>query len=403
MMNTLHSHFDRLRRDRSGNFGIMTAILLPVLIGAAGVAIDYSNNVMSQRQLQEATDSAALAVATALANGKAATSADGEKLAKDFVIGQMANYVDSDILADIEKTISVEIDTTTTSEGKSYKIAVNCNYPLATSPLMGVLGYKTMNVAAESKTASGITQEKSALSMTLVLDQSGSMLANTGTEDKTQTSCVQYDDSGKAKTDKKGNVVQISPCYIKKIDALKDAANLLLDQLDKADPSKPAKYVRTNAIGWSDKVRISSTFDWGTSRTRTNVINKLSAGNGTESAAPMQKAYDGLSGTNSTSETGIQKAAGNSKLTKYIVFMTDGNNNATTSDTNTRTTCTAAKDNGIKIYSIAFMAPDRGQKLLQDCSSGTGYYYKAESLNDLLGAFQAIGQQATASKTLLTN
>jgi hypothetical protein len=117
----------------------------------------------------------------------------------------------------------------------------------------------------------------------------------------------------------------------------------------------------------------------------------------------MQKAYDGLSGTNSTSETGIQKAAGNSKLTKYIVFMTDGNNNATTSDTNTRTTCTAAKDNGIKIYSIAFMAPDRGQKLLQDCSSGTGYYYKAESLNDLLGAFQAIGQQATASKTLLTN
>jgi hypothetical protein len=49
------------------------------------------------------------------------------------------------------------------------------------------------------------------------------------------------------------------------------------------------------------------------------------------------------------------------------------------------------------------MAPDRGQKLLQDCSSGTGYYYKAESLNDLLGAFQAIGQQATASKTLLTN
>ena len=55
-MNTLHSLFDRLRRDRGGNFGIMTAILLPVLIGTAGLAIDYSNAILSKRTLQEATE-----------------------------------------------------------------------------------------------------------------------------------------------------------------------------------------------------------------------------------------------------------------------------------------------------------------------------------------------------------
>jgi Flp pilus assembly protein TadG len=393
MMNTLHSLLDRLRRDRGGNFGIMTAILLPVLVGSAGFAIDTMNIIASQRQLQEAADSGALATATALSSGKVTTDDQAKALAKDFVSGQMANYVDEATISAIKSSTSVTITTTTSANGKSYGISVNASYPLSLTPFMNVLGFKTSTIAAASKTTSGISQQRSAVSMTLVLDESGSMLANTGTQIVPTKSCQQYNSSGQSIGTK-------SPCYVKKIDALKTAANLLLDQLDKADPQ--AKYVRTNAIAWSGAVQDSNTFGWGTNRTRTEVINTMSAGGNTESAAPMLQAYNDLNKTDSGSESKIQANAGNTSLTKYIVFMTDGENNKDLSDTNTLTTCTNAKNAGIKIYSIAFMAPTRGQSLLSKCASGPTYYFQAESMNDLTSAFQAIGQSAAADKTLLT-
>ncbi|MBW9116201.1 VWA domain-containing protein [Rhizobium cauense] len=410
MMSTfqaLKSSLSRLQSDRSGNFGMMTAIVIPVLIGTAGVAIDFSNMVLQQRQLQEASDAAALAAATALASGKAATTAQAQTIAKDFVVGQMANYLSSDDAASLKDKTTVAVKETTTSTGKSYKVDVNATYDMGLTPLMNVFGKKTVELASNSSTTSGISEERSAVSMTLVLDQSGSMLAETSTLDPNNTSCTRYDENGNQYTEKVGKktITQFSPCYIKKIDALKTAANLLLDEIDKADPSKPAKYSRTNGIGWSDKVRISNTFSWGTSNTRSQVVNLLSAGNGTESYAPMNKAYQGLQDNITNSEASIQTAAGNTKLTKYIVFMTDGNNNSTNSDTLTRSVCADAKDptkGNIKIYSIAFMAPPRGQQLLDDCSSGAGYYFKAESMGDLISAFQKIGQETAASKTLLT-
>jgi uncharacterized protein YegL len=229
--------------------------------------------------------------------------------------------------------------------------------------------------------------------MTLVLDESGSMLANTGEKILPEKKCKQYNDNGVL-------IDKNATCYVKKIEALETAANLLLDQLDKADPK--SKYVRTNAIAWSSEIQDDSDFDWGTKKTRKDVINDMSAGGGTESSAPMDQAYKGLTKTGSKSEDKIHQDAGNSKLTKYIVFMTDGNNNSTWSDTYTLATCRSAKDAGIKIYSIAFMAPSRAQSFLNSCSSGAGYYFKAESMDDLLGAFKAIGEEASASKTLLT-
>lgn len=409
MMSTFHwlkSSVARLRKNTDGNFGMMTAIVLPVLIGSAGVAIDYSNMVLQQRQLQEASDSAALAAATALKNGKVTTDAQAQALAKDFVAGQMANFVGSADATALKNSTTVDITTTTTATSKSYKVKVNATYNMSLTPFMKVFGQNTVAIASNSLSTSGISEERSAVSMTLVLDQSGSMLADTSTLDTTKTKCVRYDESGTQikETSGRTTITEFSPCYIKKIDALKTAANLLLDELDKADPSKPAKYSRTNAIGWNNIVRNSSAFDWGTSKTRT-LVGQLAGGNGTESYAPMKQAHTGLLDSPATSEAKIQAAAGNTKLTKYIVFMTDGNNNATSSDTNTLNECTTAKDtDNIKIYSVAFMAPagGRGQTLLKSCASGASYYFQAESMTDLVSAFQKIGQDAAKDKTLLT-
>lgn len=51
---------DKLLGDRSGNFGIMSALLLVPLIAAAGLAIDLTDALEARNQLQGAADAAAL-------------------------------------------------------------------------------------------------------------------------------------------------------------------------------------------------------------------------------------------------------------------------------------------------------------------------------------------------------
>ncbi|MFN3506415.1 MAG: TadE/TadG family type IV pilus assembly protein [Allorhizobium sp.] len=51
----------RFLRNRDGNFGIMTALILVPVIGVAGLAIDVSNALMVRSTLQAAADAAAIA------------------------------------------------------------------------------------------------------------------------------------------------------------------------------------------------------------------------------------------------------------------------------------------------------------------------------------------------------
>ncbi|WP_105374189.1 TadE/TadG family type IV pilus assembly protein [Neorhizobium huautlense] len=50
----------KLLRDRSGNFGLMSALMLVPLIGVAGLSIDFADALMIKQQLQDAADAAAL-------------------------------------------------------------------------------------------------------------------------------------------------------------------------------------------------------------------------------------------------------------------------------------------------------------------------------------------------------
>jgi len=63
-------HIRKLLRSTSGNVFIMTAILMPVILGSAGLAVDSIQWVLWKRQLQRAADSAALAGAYAASQAK---------------------------------------------------------------------------------------------------------------------------------------------------------------------------------------------------------------------------------------------------------------------------------------------------------------------------------------------
>jgi Flp pilus assembly protein TadG len=402
MMKTLTStaaDVSRLLRDRGGNFGIMTAILLPVLLGTVGVAIDISNAILSKRELQEATDSAALAAATALAEGKAADTPAAQSLGKDFVAGQMANYVDAGTASKMKDATIVSVDPTITATSKSYKVTVSSSYALELTPFMSILGYKTLNIATSSSTSSGTSQTKSALSMMLALDESGSM------KDFTQI-CTKFkrNDPTQCKTWTNTTTTKIA--------ALKQAAGALFDALDKADPT--SVLVRTGAVSYTHVVmgQTSPTMAWGTTAARRYVSNMpTNPAGGTDASGAMgiadsavKKVPDGTD-----NEAVEQGKKGNTTVGRFLVLMTDGEMTGYSADWNStidqsvRTSCDTAKSHGITVFTVAFMAPDKGKDLLQYCASPGGNYYEADTMEKLVSDFTSIAQTATKAATLLTN
>ncbi|MDM9620722.1 VWA domain-containing protein [Rhizobium sp. S96] len=422
MMRTLHSLKDeisRLLKDRGGNFAMMTAIIMPVAIGAASVAVDISNTAMSKRQLQDAADSAALATASALADGKITTTG-AAAFAKDFVGGQMANYLgDTTALKDATTTTATQ---TTSGSATSYSVSVSTNYSMSLSGLAQVAGFKTATISASSQTASGYSETQGSVSMFLALDKSGSMADPTSTvnaEQPTKTSQYTYTetytyDCGTQKKPKtctgtrQATGTKTETNYYTKIEALKLAVGSLTTQLNTADPTHI--YARTGAVSYDIKEYTASKLAWGTSAV-TTYVNALSAANGTNSSGAMNTAYTSLIAKNSAgndNENALHQAKTGQTPKKYIVFMTDGDNNDDSSggrsyDTLTKATCDKAKADSIEIYTVAFMAPATGQALLKYCATDASHYFAAESMADLLSAFKKIGAKAANQTTRLIN
>ncbi|QWW70321.1 pilus assembly protein [Rhizobium sp. WYJ-E13] len=408
-MNTLHTLFDRLRRDRGGNFGIMTAILLPVLVGAAGLAIQVSDMLLSKQQLQEAADSAALATATALANGTIQTS-EAEAFAQNFVAGQMANYLQSGV--DIKNATDVDVQTTTSGKSTSYQVTVSPSYDLAVNPLMRAVGFTTQHLSTSGTTVSGHSQTQGSVSMFLALDKSGSMGEATATVNvDNPTETYTYNCNGHYNRNNKwvyDTCTGTRARYYTKIEALKIAASNLFGQLNSADPN--TEYARTGAVSYDLVEYTPSKLAWGTAGVA-SYVNELQAGGGTNSSGAMNTAYTSLTAKNAAgndAEDALHQQKTGQVPKKYIVFMTDGDNNndkwgGRSYDTSTKTTCDNAKSKGIEIYTIAFMAPAGGQALLHYCASDDAHYFQAEKMEDLLAAFKAIGAKASAQMTRLTN
>ncbi|MBY5902618.1 VWA domain-containing protein [Rhizobium leguminosarum] len=400
----------RMLGDRGGNFGIMTAILLPVLFGAAGMAIQVGDMLLSKQQLQEAADSAALATATALANGTISTAA-AETFARNFVAGQMANYLQSG--TDIKNTTSVGVQTKTSGKSTSYEVTVSPSYDLAVNPLMQAVGFSTQHLSTSSTTIGGHSQTQGSISMFLALDKSGSMgdpTATVNADDPTET--FTYDCN--LHYNSKNNKWVYDKCtgsranYYTKIEALKIAAGNLFGQITSADPN--AEYARIGAVSYDINQYTPSSLAWGTAAV-SSYVNALQSGGGTNSSGAVSTAYTSLTAKNAAgndAEDAIHKQKTGQVPKKYIVFMTDGDNNddsrgGRSYDTLTKSTCDTAKSKGIEIYTIAFMAPEGGQALLHYCASDDAHYFQAEKMEDLLAAFKAIGAKASAQLTRLTN
>lgn len=391
--------------DRSGNFGILTAIAVPVIFAGAGVAVDASNMMLSKSQLQNATDAAALATASALADGST-TTANAQAFGKDFVSGQMVNYLGSNatIIAALKTGTTVNVTSTTdpATGGKSYAVSVKGSFPQQVNGMTKLLGWNQVTIAASSSTSStsATVTTGQALSMFLALDRSGSMAWATTTKDTSQWACWNYTESSWPKAN------YTAPCYVSKIAALKEAAGVLFDQLDKSDPKKAL--VRIGGLTYTDTTDTGNPEPqaWGTSSMRSyvNRIDDVPTG-GTDASGPMARAYSTLT---ANAEASAQSRQGNATFAKYIVLMTDGENTGHSSvwdpslDTATLNSCKSARDAGITIYSVAFMAPVNGQNMLKSCAGNISNYYQANDMTSLVAAFKSIGQKAVDQTVRMT-
>ncbi|MCL6706553.1 TadE/TadG family protein [Pseudomonas sp. R2.Fl] len=393
-----------LLADKRGNFGIMTAILLPVVLATAGVAIDLTRMVQVKSELQNAADAASLAAASAMA-GKGISEAQAMQLARDFLAGQMANLItDNDsssgvgvpadeVLERLKEDAKVMASETTAGTGKTFDVTVNARYELALNGLTSLLGYKSVTLEASS-TSQSATESKNALSMFLVLDKSGSMAWITDTINTAKNKCKNFTEQN---WNYQSSVKETSPCYVSKIEALKVATADLMAQLTKADPDQ--QYVRTAAVSYNGSAQKATSFTWGTA-TALTYVKALDAEGSTASTQAFKKAYETLI---ASAENDAHKAKNGQVPSKYIVFMTDGDNNSTSDDTQTKSWCDKAKTAGIEIFSVAFMAPSRGQALLNYCASSSSNYYDANDAEELVAAFQNIGEKAAQADTRLMN
>lgn len=399
VMSTFRNRLFSLLGETSGNFGMMTALLLPVSVGVVGLGLDATTMLQNKRSLQNAVDAAALATATAMTNNMSKDAAD--TMAKSFIQSQLANSLTDATTASANLTTSTNISTSTPSSGNGtiYDVGLTGSFTITTNALSQAFGWKTVTISAYGKAQASTSttgQDGNPLSMYLALDRSGSM--NEATNTTYTTTCTDSYWTWYGPVSYNYDCTQ----YYTKIQSLKLAVQSLAAKLNAADPTNA--YVRMGADSYNSVADTPQGMGWGTAKV-VSYVNALQASGGTDATGALSAAYNALKASNKT-EANAHKTA---DFKRYVVFLTDGemtgNSNSWNPaiDSNVRDKCTQIKSDNIEIFTVAFNAPEKGKLLLDFCATDSNHYFEATDAASLVAAFTSIGKTTTKSTTRLTN
>ncbi|UVC09846.1 VWA domain-containing protein [Rhizobium sp. TH2] len=349
------------------------AIISVPLLGGMGVAFDYTMALNTHREMQSSLDAALVA---------AIKQIEAKNKDEKSIRAHMENW----LAAEAQSGSKYKLDTNSiVIDFGGQDITATAQATVPTS-FLKILGVDTVPVSVQASVLGGADiVTKTAFSMYLVLDRSGSMDYPTTTA--YTTTCMNA-----------SNKPYICTKVYKKIEALKLATSDLLTQFVDVDPD--LKYVRTGGVSYNNAMQTPSDLNWGTSAIL-QYVNALTATGTTNSGEAMEEAYESLK--DSDEDKAHKDKNGTKKPDKYIVLMTDGENNVNGADAKTKKYCDKAKTQKMTVYSIAFMAPAAGEALLKYCATSSAHYFSADNTKELVAAFKLIG--ATAAKTLvrLTN
>ena len=333
----------RCVRDEGGNVAIVFGVSMIPLLIAVGVAVDFTQGSAVKQKLAGTADSIALAAARSYRD-----LGQRDKIGEKFLNGNLADYGGG-----VQVTgLSVKFDDT----AEVVTVALKADIP---TRLLSIAGISKQSITSEAKVSYG-GQVSEPVSLSMVLDVSGSM-----------------NRSGR-------------------IGTLRTAADHLLGKLEAADPND--FYVRTGLVTYSNRIRQTVGMDWGFDHTGP-VIRGLTANGGTASTDAVAAAGGWLQGTVEQAEHEGQPVHNGAefKLNRFLIFMTDGNNNRRSDDTATQSHCDRLKGDGIEIFAVAFAAPSRGRKLLSYCATSDEHYFDASNSTEFLAAFEEIGNRIESS------
>lgn len=377
--------FLTLAKNKQGNFAVMTAICLPALLGIGGAAFEIARAMQVKADLQSVADSAVLSATTKarIQEGKM-TEAQMVAAANSYIAASsFANELPEEDREDLFAGIQLGASKQKTDKGEEFNVTSVINYNMRLNPLLSFIGHDSLRISVESN-AKSTFNKGAAISLYMLLDRSTSMSYATETPGTN------------------------------KISALKVAVNYLVDTLNTSDPtfssaaSQQSKLMRTGAISYNHQADKESPMSWGT-KASLKYSQDLKSPDGYTSAVDAMKAAIKALEKSNPKESQEHQSQGNSSFSRYIVFMTDGEmtgNNAKWSssiDSTVRTLCASAKADGITIFSVAFMAPSKGQDLLKNCATSQSHYFAPEKMSELVAAFGAIARQASSKVSVLTH
>ncbi len=320
MINRLN--LKKYTKDTSGQFSILMAVGLSVIMLGSAVAIDTAALQKTKTRLFNIADSAALA-------GAAASEMSN---AQRVAVVQEAIEINSgpELMALIGARPTITFD--------DAQREVTVGFDIESKTLLsGFLGKSTLPVNAVS-VASYSQASVNPVSISFALDVSGSM--------------------GWETTD--GEV---------KIDALKDSVNLMFREIESQidDPNQLNQTMRTGMSAYNTSLRARSRMDAGW-RGVARSVNRLSDGGGTNSTPSLDFAYDQIIRDRQFRRAN-DPAYNPSRTKEFVIFMTDGDNNQSNWDDSSYDVCVRMKNDGIEVFTVAFAAPAKGQALLMDCAS----------------------------------
>ncbi|HOO50114.1 MAG TPA: pilus assembly protein TadG-related protein [Alphaproteobacteria bacterium] len=412
-------------RQTGAATAVAFALIIPVVVGSAGMAVDMSMAYMVKKRLSHAIDAAALAAA-AVAN----TDADVTAKVNQFFHQNYPSY-----------KIGATYDLNVQIIGEDIAVDVKADYNTSFSRLLGV---DKLTVDASTR----VTREILGLEVAMVVDVTGSMSWNGNIETLKTASNAFLDtlckDSSCSSLVKVGIVpfsaaVNVGPYGLGKNPdgtAYDDAFvnnpwGTTFDQtksyrwwgcvLARSNPEDTENYT----TGWMwDMYRNStnSNKNYGCNKSYilpltssyTDIKNKISslyASGNTLSNLGMVWGYRVLS-----PEAPFREGASwtDKKVRKVALLMTDGDNNIGSSssysgygqwsdlqltdhdlDERLAQTCENMKEDGITIYTVTFTSGinETTKNYFRNCASGTSKYYDAPEQADLINAFVAISRE----------
>ncbi len=398
----------RFQNDQRGSIAIIFALVIIVLIGAVGLAIDYGRTFSVASKLRAAADAAALAGAKLL--DESVTNETIETTADNYFQTQVTTIGAGGLTA---SPLRVSID----RDASSVQVESDVSVGMTFAQLLNV-------PSIDFEVSTTVVYKIKKVELAMVLDVTGSM-NNNNRLDGVKTAAKNIIDTLVNDTVGKHNRIALVP-YSASVNVgstyrdLVSGGNsldgcvmerLLPDNRDTDEVSGGNNNYAVNGqlnSGTNDRYICPTAEMMALSKNATalkNAIDSYTADGWTAGHIGLAWGWNTVSPKWKTIFTGDAEPGeyGNENYVKAVILMTDGAFNTAysggdseadqkaESEARTLALCTNMKAQNIRIYTVAFEAPAEAQTLLQSCAQ-TGNYFNATDSNQLNSAFQSIAE-----------